>query len=345
MTCQSSNRLAFAIAIVALGCSSATDPSTNARSATHDPDPQTTHPAGVVVATTPLGGQPYGLAINGAGDLLVAQVFADSVTRFALPGTSPVGATFFGTAEATDSGTYFEGTGTVHLAINPAGTTAYVIEQFGNAVRVLDLASNHISASIPLSNSGYNIIVSKDGNRVYASTEDGRLYVIAAQTASIVDSMAIGSAANGFAFSPDGSVLYASSRDAGTITAFRTSDDGTIATFVVGGRPQRLATALDGARLYAANEDSGLSVVDLATGSVLPSVNPIGSGYGLGLTPDGTQLYLTEPSSGKVAIIDRASLGTVSVLSVGGVPRNVAFSADGTTGVVTDGNGRVIFIQ
>jgi len=49
--------------------------------------------------------------------------------------------------------------------------------------------------------------------------------------------------------------------------------------------------------------------------------------------------------SGRLAIIDRASLATVNILAVGGVPRNVAFSADGTTGVVTDGNGRVIFIQ
>jgi len=303
------------------------------------------HPAGSVVATTPLGGQPYGLAINGAGELLVAQVFADSVTRFSLPGTTPVGATFFGHIVTTDSGLSVVETGTVHLALNPAGTTAYVIEQFGNTIRVLDLATNAITATIPLTNSGYNIIVSKDGNRVYASTEDGRLYVIAAQTNSIVDSMAIGTAANGFAFNADGSVLYASSRDSGTITAFRTADDGVVTIFKVGGRPQRLATAPDGSRLYAANEDSGLSVVDLTTGAVLPSVNPMGSGYGLGLTPDGDQLYLTEPLSGRLALIDRASLATVSILAVGGVPRNVAFTADGTMGVVTDGDGRVIFIQ
>ena len=29
----------------------------------------------------------------------------------------------------------------------------------------------------------------------------------------------------------------------------------------------------------------------------------------------------------------------------GGQPRNVAFSADGSTGVVTDGGGNVIFIK
>ena len=342
---HASPKSVFAVAagLFALACSSPTD--ARQQSQTTTLGKQATHPAGTVVATTPLGGQPYGLAINGAGDLLVAQVFADSVTRFALPGTTPVGATFFGHLATTDSGTSVIETGTVHLALNPAGTTAYVIEQFGNTVRVLDLATNTITGAIPLTNSGYNIIVSKDGERVYASTEDGRLYVIATQTKSIVDSMAIGPAANGFAFNPDGSVLYASSRDAGTITAFRTSDDGVVAKFAVGGRPQRLATSLDGARLYAANEDSGLTVVDLATSTVLPSVNPIGSGYGLGITPDGEQLYLTDPLSGRLVIIDRASLATVNVLTVGGVPRNVGFSADGTVGVVTDGDGRVIFIQ
>lgn len=334
--------LGMAIGLAALACHAPTDPASNQTTQGGD----MTHPAGTVVAATPLGGQPYGLAINAAGDLLVAQVFADSVTRFSLPGTSPIGATFFGQpGPVTDSGTFFIGTGTVHLALNPAGTKAYVIEQFGNAVRVFDLASNAITASIPLTNSGYNIIVAPDGQRVYASTEDGRLYVIATLTNTIVDSMAVGPAANGFAFSPDGSILYASSRDAGTVTAFRASDDAVLTTFHVGGRPQRLAVAPDGARLYAANEDDGLSVVDLSSGTVLPSVNPMGSGYGLGLTPDGAQLYLTDPSTGRLAIIDRASLGTVNILTLGGVPRNVAFSADGSTGVVTDGDGRVIFIQ
>jgi YVTN family beta-propeller protein len=293
-----------------------------------------THPAGTVAASTPLGGEPYGLAISSKGDLLVAQVLADNVTRFALPGTSPT--------QTISTGA---GTGPVHVAINPKGTTAYVVEQFGNAVAVVNLGSNAVATSIGLTNSGFNIIVSPDGRRVYASTADGRLYVINATRRAIVDSMVVGSAANGFAFSPDGLTLYASSRDAGTVTAFDTRTDAALATYTVGGRPQRLAVSPDGARLYAANEDSGLSVVDVTTNQILPSVNPMGSGYGLGETPDGAQLYLTEPLSGRMAIIDRATLQALQILTLGGQPRNVAFTADGTIGVVTDGSGNVIFIQ
>jgi DNA-binding beta-propeller fold protein YncE len=336
--------LGVSVASVTLGCQSPTTQSTDPLATPNGV--QQTHPGGVVTATAALGGQPYGLAISAAGDLLVAQVFGDSVTRFALPGTSPVSASYFGQPGAvTDSGTAFTLAGTVHVALNPAGTTAYVVEQFGNAVGVLDLTSNTITTSIPLTNSGFNIIVAPDGQRAYASTADGRIYVIATSTNTIVDSMVVGPAANGFAISPDGSVLYASSRDFGTVTAFRTADDARLSTIIVGGRPQRLAVSPDGVRLYAANEDSGLTVVNLEEGRVLPSVNPLGSGYGLGLTPDGAQLYLTDPLSGRLAILDRSSLGTLGILRLGGEPRNVAFGLEGTIGVVTDGNGRVIFIR
>src|SRR6266545_8110209 len=97
----------IAISIAALACHAPTDPASNQTTQGGD----LTHPAGTVVATTALGGQPYGLAINSSGDLLVAQVFADSVTRFSLPGTSPISATFFGLqGPVTDSGTSFIGT-------------------------------------------------------------------------------------------------------------------------------------------------------------------------------------------------------------------------------------------
>ena len=326
--------MVFGLAVLA-SCSSPTgEPGSSYGLLASQSGTKPTHPAGTVSAIAPLGGEPYGLAIDPAGDLLVAQVLADSVTRFALPGTTPVAAIFTGSS-----------TGPVHVAINPASTTAYVVEQFANAVAVIDLATNAISTTIPLTNSGFNVAVAPNGQRVYASTANGQLFVIDATSNSVVDTLTVGSAANGFAFSPDGSVLYASSRDAGTVTAFRTSDDARLATYTVGGRPQRLAVAPGGARLYAANEDSGLSVVNIKKGTVLPSVNPIGSGYGLGITPDGAQLYLTDPLSGRLAIIDQKSLATVQILTLGGQPRNVAFDASGATGVVTDGFGRVILIH
>jgi YVTN family beta-propeller protein len=69
------------------------------------------------------------------------------------------------------------------------------------------------------------------------------------------------------------------------------------------------------------------------------------SGYGLGISPDGQQLYATNPITGKIFIVDVADRHLLNTLTVGGAPRNVAFDHDGRTAVVTDGAGRVVFIH
>lgn len=306
------------------------------------------HPDGAVGQVIPLGGEPYGVAISAAGRIFVARVLADSVSPML------VGDDAFGpgisvqtgdTTTVCDTSNTAPWMGSVHVAFNPAGTRAYVTDQFGNALSVLDATSHTLITTIPLGDGGFNVGVAPDGGRVYATTAGGRVRVIATATNTIVDSMTVGSAANGVAFSPDGGVVYISSRDAGTVTAFRTSDDALVRTYLVGGAPQRLAVSPDGATLYAANESQGLNVVTLATGTIA-TVADLPTGYGLGETPDGAQLWVTSPGEGRIYVVDRQSLTVSDTVELGSVvPRNVAFDAAGTTGVVTDGNGSVIFLS
>lgn len=284
-------------------------------------------------ASPTLPGEPYGVAASPAGDVLVAQVLGNTVTEYRLPDTLPTTANLFAGIEP------------VHVAIDAAGARAYVVNQSGLALRVVRLDPLGVSDSLALTNAGFNVAVGPGGQRVYVTTSDGRVYVVATTGFSIVDSMTVGSAANGLAFSPDGSRLYVSSRDAGTVTVFNTQTDAPLDTIVTGGAPQRLAVSHDGGTLFVANESHGVDVVALPAGTVQPAIPLDGSGYGLGITPDGKQLYATNPGSGKVFIIDVATHQPIMTLSVGGAPRNVAFDHDGTTAIVTDGNGRVIFIH
>lgn len=302
---------------------------------------------GAITRTLALGGEPYGVAVSSTGQLMVARVLADLVSPMQL---SDAG---FGAGISVQSGqpvitctTSSSPMGPVHVAFNPAGTRAYVTDQFGNAVSVLDPASHSVVATINLGDGGFNLGVAPDGGRVVATTAGGGVFVIATATNTVIDSAQVGSAANGVAFSPDGKTVYISSRDAGTVTAFASSDMHVTATYAVGGAPQRLAVSPDGRTLYAANESQGLDVVDLSKGT-LTTVDSVTTAYGLGETPDGAQLWLTDPLGGKVYIIDRRHLkvSQTVTLSTGMVPRNVAFSADGTVGVVTDGNGSVIFFH
>lgn len=312
--------LASSVVLLNAACSTATGPG------------GLTHPDGIVTATPPLPGQPYGVAISPTGTVLIAQVFAGVVSDFTLPDTLP-------------GASLTAGIQPVHVAIDATGSRGYVVNQAGQAVRILTLSPLAVIDTLPLTNDGFNIAVAPNGQRVYVTTADGRVYVIATTSNTIVDSMRVGGAANGLAFSPGGDRLYISSRDAGTVTVFNTQTDAPVDTIVTTGAPQRLAMSQDGSTLFAANEAVGINVIALPAGTLLPNIPLDGSGYGLGLTPDGKQLYATNPVTGKIFIVDVADRHLLNTLTVGGAPRNVAFDHDGRTAVVTDGAGRVIFIH
>ena len=94
----------------------------------------------------------------------------------------------------------------------------------------------------------------------------------------------------------------------------------------------------DGTRLYVANELGWVLVWDVLTNAAVDSVALAGGPFGLAMTPDGAQLYVTLPTttSPKVAILDRVSLASVGTVSVG-APRRVAFSFSGDMAVVANG--------
>jgi DNA-binding beta-propeller fold protein YncE len=114
-------------------------------------------------------------------------------------------------------------------------------------------------------------------------------------------------------------------------------------TYPIGGAPQRLALAPDGSVLYVANEAHGLDIVDVVSG-IVTQLGFGTAGYGLGMTPDGAQLYVLLPDAGEVRILERATLAPVRALSVGGQPRNVVFTSDGRTALIANEEA-VIFIR
>jgi YVTN family beta-propeller protein len=275
-----------------------------------------------ILATVPLSGMPYGVAVSPNGVIYAALIGSTALARGDLtsrtfPGSVQVGFT------------------PPHVVFNPAGTIAYATLQTGQGVAVVDVATNALVTTVPLSGDGFNLIVSPDGQRVYVTTDVGTLYVIDASDNSVVTTLPVGAAANGLAFSPDGSVLYVSSRDAGTVVAVDPQTNALTRTYTLGGMPQRLAVSPDGTELYVANESSGLNVVDVASGDV--SSTSFGTAaYGLGLTPDGGHLYVLLPATGQLRVLDRATRTEVKNLFVGGTPRNVVFAADGTTALVAN---------
>jgi YVTN family beta-propeller protein len=282
-----------------------------------------------VIATASLSGSPYGVAVSAAGVIYAAQIGSNTLALGSMATKSFTGSVVVGSTPP-------------HVVFNPAGTTAYATLQTGQGLAVVDVASNTLTTTVPLASDGFNLIVAPDGQRVYVTTAAGTLYVVDAAADTVITTLAVGAAANGLAFSPDGSILYVSSRDAGTVVAVDVSTIAITQTYTPGGMPQRLAVAPDGSELYVANEVNGLDVINVASGTV-SSVSFATPGYGLGLTPDGTQLYVLLPEAGQVRVLDRATRAPVKTIAVGGIPRNVVFASDGTALVANE--EAIVFIK
>ena len=282
-----------------------------------------------VVSTVSMTGRPYGVAVSRAGVIYVAKIGTTKLARGNLESRSFTSNIFVGSTPP-------------HVVFNPSGTTAYATLQTGRALVAVDVASNRLIKKVPLASDGFNLIVSPSGNRVYATTADGTLYVVNASTYHVITTLFVGAAANGLAWSPDASVLYVSSRDAGTVVAINPATNTITRTYHLGGMPQRLAVAPNGSKLYVANETTGLNVVNVATGAV--SRTSFGTAaYGLGLSRFGSQIYVTLPQAGEVRVLNRVSLEPVKTLHIGGTPRNVAFASDGTELVTNE--EAVVFIK
>ena len=282
-----------------------------------------------IITKVPLAGRPYGVAVSRSGIIYVAKIGTSSLARGSL-------------ATRRFTSNVFVGSTPPHVVINREETKAYATLQTGQALAVVDVASNTRTAKVPLDSDGFNLIVSPNGKRVYVTTAGGTLYVINAETNRVITRLFVGEAANGLAWSPDNSVLYVSSRDAGTVVAINRATSTITRTYDVGGMPQRLVVSRDGTELYVANEVSGLDVVNVATGAVT-STSFGTAGYGVGLTPGGGRLYVTLPQAGEVRVLNRATRALVKKLFIGGIPRNVTFASDGTALVTNE--QEVVFIR
>lgn len=292
-----------------------------------------THPQGVIQDSVPAPHRPFGLAVSAQGVVYVALLDTDTLGRDSLP-------------DRTLSAGPIVGAIPSHVAFNPAGTTAYSSNQGTHDLSVVDVAANRVTATVPLSSDAWNVLVSPDGKRLFATTDQGALFVINTATDAIVASFTLwsGDALRGLAIDRDGRWLYVGGTLTGHVYLFDATADTVARALVVGGKPQHMAVSRDGSQLYVADETLGMDVVTLATGAVRP-IALAGGGYGLALSPDDAQLYVSIPSMGLVQIVDRATGAVLKTLPVGGRPRGIAFTPSGAQAIVANEQGWITFVR
>ena len=288
-------------------------------------------PAGKILGAVEVG-SPWGVAVRDDGLAYFTQLFE-----------SGVGIT--STSTRTLDGFVSTGSVPTGVAFSPDGNTVYVGNQDAT-VTVIDVATRQVTATWSTEGTAvYAVQVSPEGDLLFAGGGSETLFVFDTGTGDILDRVTVGQSVNAFAVAPGNRLLYLSSFAAGTVTEIDIFTQTVLRTFPVGGTPQGVAINRKGTRLYVANEQGYLNDIDLRTGVIGPTIPLAGGGFGVGVTPDDNQAYITIPTQGIVQIFGLQSQKLAGTLKVEGDPRRVGFSRTGKVGAVTNGAGYLTFIK
>ena len=185
------------------------------------------------------------------------------------------------------------------IAVNPAGTMAYVANYSSNDVTPIDLATDRAGPSIPAGIGPAGIAISPDGKTAYV-TDDGSSSTLGDTVTPInltTDKpgrpIRVGSGPQGIVITPDGSTAYVA--DAGAIV---TGQSGPIGDTVT---PINLASGKAEAPIKVGNGPTGMAI-----------------------TPDGSTVFVTNLNSGSVSPISTAANTAGFPITVKGGPVAVA---------------------
>lgn len=239
-------------------------------------------------------------------------------------------------------------------------TNAFATPSAPSSVSVIDTASNTVSTTIgfPAGSVPFAVAMTPDLKKVYVTSMDSTstcgpstgVYIVDTATQALeANPITVGCEPTGIAITPDGLHAYVANQFDGTISVIDTATGTVSQTIKLGVASNVNAVALtpDGGRAYVTGRP-GVFVLDTSTNAVLGSPIPAGnSPYGIGATPDGKWVYVTDdssPSSG-VTVIDVAMDKAVKAIAVGNYPSGVAITPDGKFVYVADGAGGISVID
>ena len=286
------------------------------------PSPARTHPSGSRSRRVSRNfiGRPFGLHVTSKGAILVTEQDVNLMRQL----EPSAGTSSFNVGENPGD-----------VVATRDGALAYVSGFLDGSITIARLARDSISELVRLpTKSAYRLTLSPNERKLYVTSADGRLYVFNTATRTVATSKALGGSLQGLAIDHAGARLFVTSTagdvwrlERGTLRSLRQTTLDCVAQDVV------LST--DDRELYVACEKGNVVILDSRSLDQL-DILPVGPAFGLGVTPDGQQLYVSSPADGSVAIVDLATRKILSRVSVQGTPRRIAFSPSGDQAYVTN---------
>lgn len=228
------------------------------------------------------------------------------------------------------------------------GRTAYVGDAAG-VLHVVDADARAVTGSVPVGGRADAIAVSPDGGRVYVGDAGaGSVAVVDPAALRVVARWPAGHPVSDLAVGADGTRLVAAGGDDDVVTVLDTTSGKAVATapvprgpFYAPAGPSAVAAGRTAA--YVAGGD-GVTVVDLATGSVSRPRWTTGPVLAAALSPDGRRLYLVTYVSAIDDPRTASSFTTVDTDAQRVLGRTAVFDIQGTPALVAAPDGRRLLL-
>jgi hypothetical protein len=291
-------------------------------------DSTPSHPASNILTSVQQGWRPFGLAVSATGRAVVTLL-------------DTTGAATYNVATRAYVGTIGAGTTPGSAAIY--GNTAYIGNQGSSSVSIVNIVTGAMSQPITLTASPYYVALSRSGTRLLVTANDGKLRIYNTASNALMATLTVGTTPNGVAVSGD-TLAFVSVAGTGRVKRINLVTNTVRDSVTPGGVPQELAISKDGTRLFVANESGRIDAYDVSNFGSKTTVTVAGA-FGLAVTPDGQQLYVTQPSSASVTVLASPSLAFIRSVSISGKPRRVRFDSVGKTAVISNEQYQVNFIR
>lgn len=247
----------------------------------------------------------------------------------------------------------------------PDGSRLYITNEALETLDAVDARSLSVIARVPLTGRPNNVTVTHDGKKVYVGIreEPGALNVIDTTLLKNVKTVAVDGDIHNVYITPDGKYAVAGSLGHKSISIVDIATDQMVRTIpmTAGVRPMAMDVKADGStnRIFVQLSDyHGFVTVDFATGKELarydhpaiPNVEAHWDGlqgapaHGLGITPDGKQLWSTSKVYGYAYVYSLPDVKEIAKVYVGQHPEWITFSPDGSKVYIAAAGDNLTFV-
>lgn len=205
----------------------------------------------------------------------------------------------------------------------------YVTNNVSNNISVINTATNTVTATIGSLSSTIGIVVSPDGNFIYATKDNNKVVKISTATNTVVATFATGDNSRALAVTPDSNFAYVTNEASSNVSVINIAANTVVATVPAGNTPRGIAVAPNGNFAYSVSWGSD-QVVPINTTTYAPgsSIAIANNPYSIAITPNGNFAYVTRSGPNQVSVINLATNTVTAVIAVGTDPRFAAVTPD-----------------